>query len=202
MKANLLKKRMVERVLMIVVLFGFATTPVDAQGIKGLLKKANKVLDNITETKDAVMGKGAIVKLENGGTMQNALSGKVDMELIGVYGRSTSENYGDVYLVLKMRMNENMTSISIGGNSSLPPTLVDQDGNAYNMSLGWYNQTLTEGIFQKVSMAEKWSFKGVKKTATVVQLLRIGVSLDNNNRGFLTIKNVPIQWDVEPEDGK
>lgn len=199
MKTTLLKTTLLKSALLIAATFGIAAVPADAQGLKGLVKKTNKVLGTVSGAINDVKEPGTTVKLDNGGTLQNALAGKVDIELVGVYGRSTSNNYGEVYMVLKMRMNENKTSISIGSNSSWPATLVDQDGNAYNLPVGWYDQTVTEGIFQKVSLSKNWAYKDVKKTATTVQLARIGLSLDYNTKGYLTIKNVPILWDVNPE---
>jgi hypothetical protein len=199
MKTTLLKTTLLKSALLIAATFGIAAVPADAQGLKGLMKKTNKVLGTVSGAINDVKEPGNTVKLDNGGTLQNALAGKVDIELVGVYGRSTSNNYGEVYMVLKMRMNENKTSISIGSNSSWPATLVDQDGNAYNLQVGWYDQTVTEGIFQKVSLSKNWAYKDVKKTATTVQLARIGLSLDYNTKGYLTIKNVPILWDVNPE---
>lgn len=199
MKTTLLKTTLLKSALLIAATFGIVAVPADAQGLKGLVKKTNKVLGTVSGAINDVKEPGNTVKLDNGGTLQNALAGKVDIELVGVYGRSTSNNYGEVYMVLKMRMNENKTSISIGSNSSWPATLVDQDGNAYNLQVGWYDQTVTEGIFQKVSLSKNWAYKDVKKTATTVQLARIGLSLDYNTKGYLTIKNVPILWDVNPE---
>lgn len=202
MKTTFLKTTLLKSVLLITATFGLNAIPADAQGLKGLIKKTNKVLGTVSGEINDVKEPGNTVKLDNGGTLHNALAGKVDIELIGVYGRSTSNNYGEVYMVLKVRMNENKTAISIGCNSKWPATLVDQDGNAYNLPLGWYDQPLTEGIFQKVSLGKKWAYKDVKKTATTVQLARIGLSLDYNTKGYLTIKNVPILWDVNPETGE
>ena len=41
-------------------------------------------------------------------------------------------------------------------------------------------------------------FENVKKTAKVMQVLKLGLYVDAAIRGYITMKNVPIQWDVEP----
>ena len=41
-------------------------------------------------------------------------------------------------------------------------------------------------------------FADVKKTATTIQQLQIGISASYNDTGLIVLKNVPIQWDVEP----
>lgn len=188
--------------LTLTVILGLAATPANAQGLGGLLKKAKKVVDKVTNTAtaatEAVVGKGTIVKLESGGTLQNPLSQLCDIQLVGVYGKSTSLNYGTVYLVLKVKMIANESKLRIGSNVDHQAMLVDSEGNTSKLSAGWYDWDVTEGIYVKLKL-DKYQFPDVRKTATVAQVLSIGISTDYNHTGLLTLRNVPIQWDVEPE---
>lgn len=198
-----MKTTMMKRVLLtLTVILGLAATPANAQGLGGLLKKAKKVVDKVTNTAtaatEAVVGKGTIVKLESGGTLQNPLSQLCDIQLVGVYGKSTSLNYGTVYLVLKVKMIANESKLRIGSNVSHQAMLVDGEGNTSKLSAGWYDWDVTEGIYVKLKL-DKYQFPDVRKTATVAQVLSIGISTDYNHTGLLTLRNVPIQWDVEPE---
>ena len=45
---------------------------------------------------------------------------------------------------------------------------------------------------------EKTWFVDVKKTVTTIQQLQIGISAGYGKSGLIVLKNVPIQWDVEP----
>lgn len=201
-----MKTTMTKRVLLtLTVILGLAATPANAQGLGGLLKKAKKVLDKVTNTtstttsgSNAAISKGATVELPNGGTLQNPLSQLCDIQLVGVYGKSTSLNYGTVYLVLKVKMIANESKLRIGSNVSYQAMLVDGEGNTSKLSAGWYDWDVTEGIYVKLKL-DKYQFPDVRKTATVAQVLSIGISTDYNHTGLLTLRNVPIQWDVEPE---
>lgn len=54
------------------------------------------------ETTNAPLSK---VTIASGGYMINPLSKAMDVELVGCYGKGKSVNFGDVYLVLKVKMN-------------------------------------------------------------------------------------------------
>lgn len=193
--------------LTLTVVMGMAATPASAQGLGGLLKKAKKAVEKVTNTtsttitsSNATTGKVATVELPNGGTLQNPLSQLCDIQLVGVYGKSISLNYGTVYLVLKVKMIANETKLRIGSSSfDHQAILVDGEGNTSKLSAGWYNWDVTEGIYVKLKL-DKYQFPDVRKTATTAQVLSIGIATDNNpGGGLLTLRNVPIQWDVEPE---
>lgn len=104
-----------------------------------------------TTTGNAAAG-AATVAIPSGGTMQNPLAQAADIELVGAYGKSTSENYGTVYLVLRVKMKANKSRIGFGGSINNEKTMaVDQDGNAYiTGTLGQYFKDVTEGIAVKV----------------------------------------------------
>lgn len=172
--------------------------PAEAQ-LGGLLKKAKKAISDVT----AVAGNAdvgvSVVTLPCGGTMQNPVANVADVQLVGVFGKSTSENYGELYFVLKIKMIANKTKISIGGNIDLPAIVIDQSGNSYKIPYGWYNYDVVEGVYVTLVLNEHATFKDIRKSAVVLQQARIGIGVDFDNRGLLTLKNVPILWDVDPE---
>ena len=82
-------------------------------------KKAKQALETVTGTEQTTTGNAAAgaatVAIPSGGTMQNPLAQAADIELVGAYGKSTSENYGTVYLVLRVKMKANESRIGFGG---------------------------------------------------------------------------------------
>ena len=186
------------------------TSQVQAQGLGGLLKKGKKALETVnkalgdetnnnTQSNTKTNSSGSTVALENGGTLTNPMPQIIDVQLVGVYGKSTSTNYGTVHLVFKVKMIENRNSISFGVNVNYPGLMIDQDGNTYKTqeSYGWYDYSVTEGIYMKLPIEKTW-FVDVKKTVTTIQQLQIGISAGYGKSGLIVLKNVPIQWDVEP----
>lgn len=186
------------------------TVPAEAQGLGGLLKKGKKVLESVSgalgstaqssKTGTATAAShGSEADQACGGTLRNPIPSIIDVQLVGAYGKSTSLNYGTVSLVFKVKMIANLTSIRFGVNVDNPGLMVDQDGNTYKTqeSAGWYNYPVTEGVLMKLPVTKTW-FTDVKKTATTIQQLQIGISASYNDTGLIVLKNVPIQWDVEP----
>lgn len=168
-------------------------------------KKAVKDVNSILGTQDAGTGNKAAddtpavaaVPIPGGGEMQNPLAKAMDVELVGAYGKSSSLNYGSVYLVLKVRMNLNMTKASFGSANNVRGMAVDEEGNTYPMdTMGAFPKDVTEGLFVKVVLDDKdLQFKDVRKTAKMMQMIRLGVYIDASHRGVITFKNVPIQWE-------
>lgn len=179
--------------------------PVQAQGLGGLFKKAKKVLTNNSETTTTTTPQAPTAAtateepIASGGTLSNPLKSKVEVELVGAYGKSTSENYGEVSLVFKVKMIANKNELSIGCNSNWPAMLIDEDGNTSKVRYeGWYPYPVSEGIFMKIPLKDSSSFVDVKKSAKVIQKAQIALSLSYEEKGLLILKNVPIQWDVQP----
>lgn len=172
-----------------------------------LLKKVNKGLEKVNgklSEGSTVASGGAVFTQENGVKVQNPMAAHYDVQLVGAYGVSTSENYGQVYLVVKVKMNDNATSLRFGGNTEFPVTAVDADGNSYAPmeTAGWYDKNVTEGMYVKVNLGDLKSctFKDVKKTARQLQMVRIGAGMGyHKNQGLITFRNVPILWDQQPE---
>ena len=169
-------------VMACVAMLALGPAPAHAQGLGGLLKKGKKALEKVSGSLGGSKGnrQGAAVQRSNGtdveqpcgGTLRNPIAQIIDVQLIGAYGKSTSENYGTVSLLFKVKMIANKTNIRFGVNSECPGLMIDQDGNT------------------------TW-FADVKKTATTIQQLQIGISASYDDTGLIILKNVPIQWDVE-----
>lgn len=199
-------------VMVCIAMLTIGTVQAEAQGLGGLLKKGKKALekinsalgattdDNMQDSKTATMQtRGTDIALPNGGSLRNPIPQDVDLQLVGVYGKSTSLNYGTVQLVFKVKMIANKSSVRFGVNSSYPGLMIDQDGNTYKTQdgAGWYDYPVTEGVYMNMPVTKTW-FVDVKKTAKTIQQLQIGISSSYDNTGLIILKNVPIQWDVEP----
>lgn len=199
-------------VMVCIAMLTIGTVQAEAQGLGGLLKKGKKALekinsalgattdDNMQDSKTATMQtRGNDITLPNGGSLRNPIPQDVDLQLVGVYGKSTSLNYGTVQLVFKVKMIANKSSVKFGVNSSYPGLMIDQDGNTYKTQdgAGWYDYPVTEGVYMNMPVTKTW-FVDVKKTAKTIQQLQIGISSSYDNTGLIILRNVPIQWDVEP----
>lgn len=186
-------------------LLALGAVEMQAQGLGGLLKKVKKGVETVagtapsSTTAPSSKPAGTDVPIEGGGTLRNPIPGIVDIQLVGAYGKSTSNNYGEVSLVFKVKMISNLNSISFGCNIQQPALMIDQDGNTYKSreSAGWYDYPVTEGVYMNVVLKPTASFVDVKRTATTIQQLQYGVATSYNDRGLIVLKNVPIQWDVE-----
>ena len=199
-------------VMVCIAMLTIGTVQAEAQGLGGLLKKGKKALekinsalgattdDNKQDSKTATLQtRGSDIALPNGGSLRNPIPQIVDLQLVGVYGKSTSLNYGTVQLVFKVKMIANKSSVRFGVNSSYPGLMIDQDGNTYKTQegAGWYDYPVTEGVYMNMPVTKTW-FADVKKSAKTIQQLQIGISASYEETGLIILKNVPIQWDVEP----
>ena len=145
---------------------------------KKALEKVNKVFggttdDNKQNSKTATLQtRGSDIALPNSGSLRNPIPQIVDLQLVGVYGKSTSLNYGTVQLVFKVKMIANKSSVRFGVNSSYPGLMIDQDGNTYKTQegAGWYDYPVTEGVYMNMPVTKTW-FADVKKSAKTIQQL-------------------------------
>ena len=192
-------------ILSAILLIGMAgALPANAQ-LGKILKKAKSTIESVGGTTNdgkQLLAKEVETPIPSGGTMLNPLKNIVDIELVGFYGVSTSQNYGYVYPVFKIKMIANKSEIKFGGMvNNVTAIAVDQDGNTYKTNgPGWYAKQVAEGMVVKVVVDESSTrFKDVKKTAKTLQLVRLGASVDYQNQGVLTFKNGPIIWDQEPQ---
>lgn len=194
----------IAKIMSLAALLAFCAMPAEAQ-FGNLLKKVKKTVETVTGTPDMpaskVMQKNQEVAVPSGGTMENPLSSDLDIELVGAYGKSTSANYGTVYLVMKVKMILNKSNVKFGGEMNNTRTMaVDQDGNSYfteNRYVGT-EVPVTEGMFVKVKL-DNVQFKDVKKSTATMQMIRVACWIDVDHKGMITFKNIPVKWDVEPE---
>ena len=210
MKKNLLRMFAVCAALFMVA------QPADAQFSK-ILGKVKKAAETVTKGSDVqttqkqgeVPAELKVAKSvsESGATVENPFSQVMDVQLVGAYGQSTSQNYGTVNLVLKLKMIANEPRVILGGQESFPTgsqavktMCVDQDGNTYFTDGSSEYFDVTEGIYVKISLGSRRSttFVDIKKSATELQVIKLAVYVDAKNRGHITFRNVPIQWDVKP----
>lgn len=213
-------KRNLFRIFVAFAAFFFAAQPADAQ-FGNILKKVTKTLDTVSK-KDAKIKRtdpaaskdmppqfvGTTTTSESGATVINPFAKDVDIQLVGAYGKSTSENYGTVTLVLKVKMIADKSRIGLGGVGDFPNSdlrsvtmFVDQDGESYTPDGGTTSDSfdVSEGVYVKLKLDGTYTrFENVNKTAKVMQVLKLGLYVDAAIRGYITMKNVPIQWDVEP----
>lgn len=196
-----MKKKMMMVCLMAAALLALPQT-MSAQGLFGKiskgLDKVNKALENANNKIDVATGAG--VELPGGGMMYNPAAQWLDIQLVGVYGVTTSNNYGYVEVVMKVNMKLNKSSVSFGGKKSdLSTMATDADGNVYKMKTNIYHSfDVEEGTFVKVTLNDGAEFVDVRKSATMFQSLKLFCHADyDGHEALITFKNVPIQWDVE-----
>lgn len=193
----------------VVLLMFFMVQPSHAQ-LGKIFKKVTKSLGTPASqapAKSESSSQKTAVAIPSGGTMVNAFSDVMDVELVGAYGKSTSENYGTIGLVLKIKMKANEEYVSLGGNEGFPNQAstkllgIDQDGQTYIADGGSERYNVTEGVFIKVDLGahQGTTIQNVKKTATTLQVLKVPVYIDAKNRGYLTFRDVPVVWDGKSE---
>ena len=197
-----------------------ATSAANAQGLGGLinkgkdsLKKGEKVLKKGKETVDKILGADESTSNEastpvsqtvnsSGITISNPVSSFIEINPVGLYGVSTSENYGDVYLVLNVK-NLIPKDVTRFGNRVQNQNMiaVDNNGKVYNVdSSGHFGYDTPEGLMVKIVLDEPGlMFQGVKKDIDMMQQVKFGVFSDAYHQGNVILNNVPIFWDQIPE---
>ena len=181
----------------------------DAQGLGDLLKKGKKALEAVTGTstetadKNTAQAKGVSSSsqtFDNGIQMINPMAEYIDVTPVGLYGVPTSENYGNVYLVLKVMMKEPANKAGFGGVGSQNMVAVDGNGKVYTGASGTLSFETPEGIPVQIVMDQpQLTFEGVKKSVSVMPMVKFGIFIDATRKGMLTLKNVPVFWDETPE---
>ena len=191
----------------------FGTADADAQGLGGLLKKGKEALEKISsatstanssdsDSKEKSLSNVATLAFDNGMEIANPMAPYMDVTPIGLYGLSTSENYGNVYLVLRVLMKEPVNKASFGGSVNNQKMIaVDAAGKVYNTdSNGTFEFDTPEGIPVNVIINQPaLMFTGVKKEMTVMPMVKFGILIDAARHDNVTLKNVPIFWDENPE---
>ena len=188
-------------ILISLVALGIIAVPQSVEA-QGFLKKLSKGLESVNKGLDkagdkASVATGQAVTQENGVFVLNPVSKAMNVEVVKAIGRSTSENFGDVELVLRVNVKEPVSSIALGGSWGQGKTQAfDADGNVYKMNMPSVSDRydVTEGLPVKITCSP---FLKVRKTASLA-IVKI-VAKCGDASGEITFKNVPIEWDPTEE---
>ncbi len=205
-------KEKTTKTLLFAVVLALSGITASAQGLGGLLnkvkktsEKVEKVLGNTTVTpaaqKEPTVNGNTALALNNGITISNPLAEVMEIVPVGLYGMSTSENFGNCYLVLKVKMLLPESKTNFGSVGSERMMAVDTNGKTYIVDAGGsYPHETPEGIMVNVALNENGlMFEGVKKNVSTMQMVKFGVYIDFKTKGYVTLRNVPIFWDKSPE---
>lgn len=188
-------------IVICLVALGIIATPQNVEA-QGLLKKLSKGLDSVNKGLDKAGDKvseatGQAVTQENGVFVMNPVSKAMSVEVVKAVGHSSSENFGDVSLVLRVNVKEPVNSIALGGSWGQGKTQAfDADGNVYKMNMPSVSDRydVTEGLPVKITCSP---FLKVRKAASLA-IVKI-VAKCGDASGEITFKNVPIEWDPTEE---
>lgn len=202
------------KVMLCFAVLAAGTSYADAQGLGDLLKKGGKkakeggkeVLGKIFGSEESAPEEGVSQVTEtvssSGITISNPVSSFVEIVPIGLYGVSKSENFGDVYLVLKVKNLIPKGETRFGSRVQNQNMIaVDNKGKVYNVDAsGTYGYDTPEGIMIQVVLDEPGiMFTDVRKDVNMMQQVKFGVFNDAYHQGNVTLTNVPIYWDEVPE---
>ena len=199
-------------------------TVVEAQGLGGLLKKGKQAVKKGKEVVEKVLGTDeepsetkstsetlnvkpsqtavATTVSSSGIIVSNPISNFIEIEPVGLFGVSKSENFGDAYLVLKVRklIPQELTGFGTGvaGQKMIA---VDNNGKVYNVnSSGHIKYDTPEGLKVQIIIDNpNLMFTDIRKDVNMMQQVKLGVFSDKDNQGNVTFTNVPIYWDRTPE---
>lgn len=191
------------------------TSAANAQGLGGLIKKGKEAVKKGGEAVSKILGSeeessseatpeaGESKTVSSSGIgISNPVSSFIEIEPVGLYGVSTSENFGDAYLVLKVKKLIPKDETRFGSSvKNQKMFAVDKNGKVYNIdSSGHYGYDTPEGIMVTVVLDEPGlMFTDIKKDVDMMQQVKFGVFSDAQNQGNVTLSNVPIFWDEVPE---
>ena len=183
------------------VALGIIAAPQNVEA-QGFLKKLSKGLESVNKGLDKTGDKvseatGQAVTQENGVYVMNPVSKSMNVEVVKAIGHSSSENFGDVALVLRVNVKEPVSSIALGGSWGQGKTQAfDSDRNVYKMNMPSVSDRydVTEGLPVKITCSP---FLKVRKTASLAIVKLVAKCGDAS--GEITFKNVPIEWDPAEE---
>jgi hypothetical protein len=185
--------------LMSFILLGLTIAPqeIQAQGFlkkltKGL-EKVNKGLDDTNNSIDVITGKAII--LGNGVVVMSPVSKSMSIDSVRAVGHSSSENFGDVELIIRVKAKVPVNSIALGGSWGQGKTMAfDADGNVYKMNMPSVSDRydVTEGFPVMIKCSP---FLKVRKQ-TGLSIVKL-VAKCGDESGEITFKNIPIEWDPQ-----
>jgi hypothetical protein len=183
------------------VLLGLTIAPQELQAqafLKKLtkgLEKVNKGLDNANDATLVVTGQA--VQLGNGVLVMSPVSRSMDIDSVRAVGHSTSENFGDVELIIRVKAKVPVNSIALGGSWGQGKTMAfDAGGNVYKMNMPSVSDRydVTEGLPIKITCNPFLKVRKTEKLAVVKMVAKCG-----DASGEITMKDVPIEWDPTDE---
>ena len=195
------------KVILCMTLLASGTSAVEAQGLGGLLKKGKETVGKILGSEESAPEEAkeapATTRVSSAGiVISNPVSSFVEIEPIGLYGVSKSENFGDAYLVLKVK-NKTTKDVTRFGSRVQNQNMiaVDNNGKVYNIDAsGTYGYDTPEGLVIRVVLDEPGLvFTDINKNVKMMQQVKFGVFSDAYHQGNVTLSNVPIYWDQVPE---
>ena len=201
------------KVILCMAFIASGVSAANAQGLGGLLNKGKKVAkegkqvlgkifgseesssdDETSAANETVTASGIVIS--------NPASSFIEIEPVGLYGVSKSENFGDAYLVLKVKKLIPKDVTGFGSSVQNQKMIaVDGNGKVYNIDAsGTYSFDTPEGLMIKVVLDQPGlMFTDIKKDVKTMQQVKFGVISDAYHQGNVTLSNVPIFWDQEPE---
>lgn len=202
------------KVRILLVIMALAMTPaLHSQGLGGLLKKAKTAVEKVApaqQTPQAAQANpgAAAISLTDGIEFSNPFPAEFKVESIALYGLPTSQNYGNVYVVLKVtNLLPEVESVSMGSSydSKLKMIAVDASGKVFNVDTGGqfrYDTPVDIPVVVNMDQPEV-QFLNVPKSVKSFSMIRINLWMDADHHKALTFKNLPIIWpeeEVAPTD--
>lgn len=195
------------KVILCLTLLASGTSAVEAQGLGGLLKKGKEAVGKVFGTEESAPEKATeptvnTLVTSSGIGIANPVSSFIEIEPVGLYGVSTSENFGNAYLVLKVKNKIPKDVTSFGSSVQNQKMIaVDNKGKVYNIDAsGTYGYDTPEGLMIQVVLDQPGlMFTDIKKDVNMMQQVKFGVIKDAQHQGNVTLTNVPIFWDQLPE---
>ena len=205
--------RTILKMVSLFAIFMLVTSVVDAQDVGNIIKKGKVVVKKGKKAADALFGTEGTIS-ENpservipsisatGTVISNPVNSFIEIEPVGLFGVSKSENFGDAYLVLRVRKLIPNDVTRFGSSIQNQKMIaVDYNGKTYPIdSSGHYQYDTPEGLIVKVVLDEPGlMFTDIKKDINMMQQVKFGVFSDAQHQGNVTITNIPIFWDQVPE---
>ena len=76
---------------------------------------------------------------------------------------------------------------------------MEAEGSSLDLMWPAIRYDVSEGVYVKLKLESPYNlFINVKKTARVLLVIKLGLYIDANTTGYITMKNVPVLWDVKP----
>lgn len=178
----------------------FSGSLANAQGVVDILREVKK---NVEQAARNLNNGSANVRIMAGNTVVNPISQYIEVKPLGLFGISHTERSGNVYLVLSV-LNKTEKQNALFGSSVQNQKMlaVDNAGNVYNIDGGGgIRYDTPQDIPVKVVIDHpQLQFMNVSKSLNIMPVVKIGISLDAYRQGNLTFKNLPIFWDISPDD--